>query len=55
MQTELTCFSMFIFESNHVPKFPAQFEGKVVAPPMFIDRSEGMLLLSLEETQYNLS
>jgi len=55
MQTELTCFFMFIFESNHVPKFPAQFEGKMVAPLTFIDMSEGMLLLSLEETQYNLN
>ena len=40
---------MFIFESNHAPKFLAQFEGKMVAPPTFIDRSEGILLMSLEE------
>ena len=48
-QTELTCFSMFIFDSNHAPKFLAQFEGKMVAPPTFIDRSEGILLTSLDE------
>ena len=40
---------MFIFETNHVPKFLAQFESKIVAPPAFIDRSEGILLMSLEE------
>ena len=48
-QTELTCCSMFIFDSNHAPKFLAQFEGKMVAPPTFIDRSEGILLTSLDE------
>ena len=42
-------FSMFIFVSNHAPKFLAQFEGKMVALSTFIDRPEGILLMSMEE------
>jgi len=42
-------FSMSIFVSNHAPKFLAQFEGKMVALSTFIDRPEGILLMSMEE------
>ena len=40
---------MFIFESNHAPTIIAQFECKMVASPTFIDRSECILFMYLEE------